>query len=56
VIFYFVCDDADQMHAELTDRGLTLAAPKTAYYGMRQVTVPDPDGYVLCFENPTTEA
>ena len=55
VIFYFVCDDADHMHAELTARGLTLAAPKTAYYGMRQVTVPDPDGYQLCFENPTTE-
>ena len=56
VIFYFVCDDADRMHAELTARGLTLAAPRTAYYGMRQVTMSDPDGYQLCFENPTTEA
>ena len=56
VIFYFICDDADRLHAELTTRGLSLAAPKTAYYGMRQVTVPEPDGYELCFQSPINEA
>jgi uncharacterized glyoxalase superfamily protein PhnB len=53
VLFYFVCQDADRIHAELTERGLSLPPPETAYYGMRQVHVPDPDGYRLCFESPT---
>ncbi len=51
VIFYFTCDDADRMHEELTGRGLHLKAPTTAYYGMRQVELSDPDGYVLCFQS-----
>ncbi len=52
VVLYFVCDDADAMHADLTARGLDLPEPETAYYGMRQVSVVDPDGYDLCFESP----
>jgi predicted enzyme related to lactoylglutathione lyase len=51
VAFYFVCDDAQAMHAELTSRGWQLAAPTTACYGMVQLFVPEPDGYVLCFES-----
>ena len=51
VTFYFVCDDADAMHAELTARGLALALPQTASYGMRQLFVSEPDGYALCFES-----
>jgi uncharacterized glyoxalase superfamily protein PhnB len=49
--FYFVCDDSDAMHEELTSRGLALAPPTVAYYGMKQLFVVDPDGYELCFEN-----
>ena len=56
VVFYFICDDADHLYGELKAQGLRLAAPKTAYYGMRQVTVPEPDGYALCFESPVNEA
>jgi uncharacterized glyoxalase superfamily protein PhnB len=51
VCFYFLCDDADVLHAELTGHGLTLPPPQTAYYGMRQVYLTDPDGYQLCFES-----
>jgi glyoxylase I family protein len=53
VAFYFVCDDAESMHAELTARGLSLDPPTVAYYGMKQLFVPEPDGYALCFESPT---
>ncbi len=53
VAFYFICDDADAMHAELLERGLRLEPPQLAHYGMKQVFVPDPDGYSLCFESPT---
>jgi uncharacterized glyoxalase superfamily protein PhnB len=51
VIFYFICDDADVMYAELSGRGLRLDPPSVAYYGMKQVFVPEPDGYELCFES-----
>ena len=51
VIFYFLCDDADAMYAELSSRGLKLDPPTVAYYGMKQLTVPEPDGYEICFES-----
>jgi uncharacterized glyoxalase superfamily protein PhnB len=52
VVFYLVCDDADAMHAELSERGLTLDPPTVAPYGMKQLYVPEPDGYAICFESP----
>ena len=53
VCLYFICDEADAIHAEFTSRGLTLNAPAVAYYGMKQLFVPEPDGYLICFESPT---
>jgi hypothetical protein len=54
VIFYFVCDDADAIYAELSSRGVQLNPPTIAFYGMKQVFVPEPDGYSICFESPTS--
>lgn len=51
ISLYLVCDDADAMYAELVDRGLSLDPPQEAYYGMRQLFVPEPDGYAICFES-----
>lgn len=56
VAFYFLCDDTDVMHAELVSRGLQLAPPTLAYYGMKQLFVPEPDGYSICFESETARA
>ena len=56
ICLYFVCDNADAIHAELSGRGLTLAAPKVAYYGMKQLYVPEPDRYAICFESPDPSA
>lgn len=53
VVIYVVCDDVDALHAELTGRGLPLDPPEDAYYGMRQLHVPEPDGYTLVFETRT---
>ena len=39
------------MHAELSSRGMQLAPPTIAYYGMKQLVVPEPDGYFICFES-----
>ena len=52
IIFYFVCDDAAAIHAEISRRGLRLPPPKIAFYGMNQIFVTDMDGYRLCFHSP----
>ncbi|MGQ9524940.1 MAG: VOC family protein [Armatimonadota bacterium] len=54
--FYFICDDADAIYAELLSRGMQLDPPQTAYYGMRQLYMKDPDGYIICFESPIDTA
>jgi glyoxylase I family protein len=45
------CDDLDAVHALLASRGVAVDPPKLAAYGMRQLYVTDPDGYVLCFQH-----
>jgi uncharacterized glyoxalase superfamily protein PhnB len=56
VSFYILCEDADSIYTELTSRGVELRPPVVAYYGMKQVIVPEPDGYFLCFESPVTNS
>lgn len=52
---YLICDDADEIFAELRDRGLDVASPVVAEYGMKQLFVPEPDGRTLVFESPTAD-
>ena len=56
VAFYFVCDNAGAVYAELSSRGLQLDPPKVAHYGMKQLFVPEPDRYSICFESETGQA
>ena len=51
VVFYFVCEDVDSYLAEVTRRGLDIEPPTNTYYGMRQIFVPEPNGYSICFES-----
>jgi hypothetical protein len=53
VTFYFICDDVDVLRAEFAAREIRLGSVTIADYGMKQLFVPEPDGYVLCFESPT---
>ena len=53
VALYFLCDDADALHAELSSRGVKVGPVCVADYGMKQLFVPEPDGYFICFESPT---
>jgi catechol 2,3-dioxygenase-like lactoylglutathione lyase family enzyme len=54
-ILYVTCEDADAAYSELQARGWTdLEEPATASYGMRQVTVRDPDGFRLCLQHETS--
>lgn len=47
---FFGCRDVDGAYAYLLANGLTPDPPKTQDYGMKQLYVTDPDGYVLCFQ------
>ena len=49
---FFDCPDVDGAAGLLRSRGVTGLGPKDAPYGMRQLFVTDPDGYVLCFQAP----
>jgi uncharacterized glyoxalase superfamily protein PhnB len=43
-------DDIDALHEELAGRGAEIMnAPVNTEYGLREIRVRDPDGYVLAF-------
>jgi len=47
---YFGCRDVDGAYRYLRSRGLDVEEPKVAPYGMKQLTLKDPDGYQICFQ------
>ncbi len=47
---YFDCPDVDGAFEYLRSQGLEIQPPKVAPYGMKQLYVPDPDGYLVCFQ------
>ena len=47
---YFSCPDVEGAYAHLQQKGIKSKAPKIAPYGMKQLYLTDPDGYVLCFQ------
>jgi catechol 2,3-dioxygenase-like lactoylglutathione lyase family enzyme len=50
---YLDVDDADQMAAELADRGAKLTyGPETMAHGMRELALEDNNGYLLTFGAP----
>jgi len=46
---YFRCDDVDALAADLAAKGYPLDGPTDAVYGMREITLRDPAGNLLCF-------
>ena len=53
---YFGCPDVDAAYAYLSTCGINVEEPKVAPYGMKQLYVTDPDGYILCFQWPVAQA
>ncbi len=41
-----------EFYAEFVARALELEPATIADYGMKQLVVPEPDGYFICFESP----
>ncbi len=49
---FFNCRDVDAAYAYLLSKGLRPEPPQIQSYGMKQLYLTDPDGYVLCFQCP----
>jgi len=49
---FFGCRDVDGAYAHLRAMGVEANPPKVAPYGMKQLYLTDPDGYVICFQWP----
>jgi glyoxylase I family protein len=49
---YFSCEDPDVVCAHLRERGCQVKDPVITTYGMKQLTIMDPDGFELCFTCP----
>jgi len=52
---FFGCPDVDAAYEHLRSKGLEVKPPKVAPYGMKQLSLTDPDGYELCFQWPAKE-
>lgn len=55
VSLYFGLEDLDGAYAHLRASGADAKPPSVAPYGMRQLYVTDPDGYLLCFQCPVSD-
>ena len=54
---YFWVDDVDELHAELVERGAEIVhGPVDQGYGLRELRVRDPDGYILAFGRSLSRA
>lgn len=47
--------DVDAVYRHLVEKGLIIDPPKVAWYGMKQLSLTDPDGFGLCFQWQATE-
>jgi uncharacterized glyoxalase superfamily protein PhnB len=52
VCLYFGCADVDEAYDVLRAKLPTIAPPADTPYGMRQLTLSDPDGFQLCLQAP----
>jgi glyoxylase I family protein len=51
-VLFFGCPNVDEAFPYLRDKGLAVNKPVVAHYGMKQLSLSDPDGYGLCFQWP----
>ncbi len=47
---FFGCRDVDEVYRDLVAHGIELDGPVVRDYGMKQLSLSDPDGYGICFQ------
>lgn len=52
IVAYVMVKDVDAYHAACTKRGLKASQPKTQFYGLRDFSVQDPEGFRFQFYSP----
>jgi hypothetical protein len=53
---FFGYPNVDEVYEYLRSKGVAAEKPVIRDYGMKQLTVIDPDGYGLCFQHPEKAA
>ncbi len=53
---FFGCPNLDEAYEYLRSKGVAVGKPMIRDYGMKQLTVIDPDGCGLCFQHPEKAA
>lgn len=53
---FFGCPDLDGACRQLREKGCDVKDPAVTSYGMKQLSLKDPDGYNLCFQWPATQS
>ena len=53
---FFSCPDIDAAYEQFRSKGVELKPPSVAPYGMKQLSLHDPDGFGLCFQWPAKPA
>ena len=49
---YLACPDVDEAFRTLRAKGVAVTEPRVAPYGMKQISLADPDGFLLCLQWP----
>jgi len=52
---FFDCLDLDQAYEHLLAHGVPCPPPANTYYGMRQLSFRDPDGYAIVLHHPLAQ-
>jgi glyoxylase I family protein len=47
---FFACPDVDGAYRHLVAMGVEVDPPKVAWYGMKQLSLKDPDGFGIVFQ------
>jgi len=47
---YFRCSDVDAVYDELRSKSVSVDLPAVMRYGMKEISLRDPDGFLLCFQ------
>jgi glyoxylase I family protein len=47
---FISCPDVDGVFKHLQAKGVDVSKPKITSYGMKQMSLKDPDGYGICFQ------
>ncbi len=52
MVVYLECDDLDALYARVSEHAPFLKAPHLTFYGTRECSIEDVNGYVLTFAEP----